>query len=134
MTMLRITRAYRRRYRRLAVCLLAASLGVPVASLAQQAPLIVEKHFDPETSRIVHYGDLNLAEPIAQRTLYHRVEYAVYDLCGINPTGWAGIYPKATRVCSDEAWAIARPQIEGAISEKGLTLNAASEITIALGH
>ena len=117
----------------LAACLLLASFGNAVPSLAQE-PLIVQKHFDPETSRIVHYGDLNLADATAQRTLYHRVEYAVYDLCGINPTGWSGIYPKATRVCSDEAWAIARPQIERAISETRVAGNVASTITIAVGE
>lgn len=106
-----------RRFAGLACCFMVASLGTAVPPLAQQ-PLIIEKHFDPESSRFVHYGDLNLAEPTAQRTLYHRVKYAVYGLCGINPTGRSGIYPKATRTCSDEAWAIARPQIQRALSEE----------------
>lgn len=100
-----------------------------------QAPVIVQGklHIDPETQRVVPYGDLNLADSNAQKVLVRRVGYAVDDLCDAHPfehrdfERWGQI-----RYCRTAAWNSANPQIAAAIQQaQSGTFMAAAVLTIS---
>ena len=87
-------------------------------------------------TRHVSYADLNLASRPDVRTLNHRVDYAVNDVC----TEVAmDSYQFTKQECARDSWDRARPQIERAvqrareIAATGSSSIAAVAITIGLG-
>ena len=86
-----------------------------VAPVHAQAPVVVQGHryFDPEIQRVVHYGDLNLAEASGQKALIRRVAYAVGDVCGTN----AIMTDRYDAECTTAAWDSANFQITAAFDQ-----------------
>lgn len=87
--------------------MLIISLATPAHS---RSPLVVEGRIDPETQRVVRYGDLNLTNPDGQKRLIRRVSFAINDLCQINQFPPAYTMPNG-RECTTAAWNSANPQI-----------------------
>jgi UrcA family protein len=82
--------------RRNVACLCAAvfvGLGLTAAAANAQPPMrdvVVEgKRFDPETQRVVRYGDLNLAFRPDQKMLLRRISTTARGLC--NDLGYRDI-------------------------------------------
>ena len=99
-----------------------------------QPPLVVQGHhyIDPETQRVVNYGDLDLANAPGQNRLVRRVAYAVNNLCD-GDRSWSTLRVNVDRRgCSTAAWGSANPQIAAAIERaKSGTFVAAAALTIA---
>ena len=100
------------------------------AQARSQPPLVVEgrAHIDPDTQRIVKYGDLNLADPDGQQSLMRRVDYSINDLCQVNLFAFQHLEEvTATRTCVGAAWDSAKPQIATAFerAQSGASLGAA---------
>ena len=123
--------------------LAVALVGLVGAPPLFARPAIVVEAPNPENvvSRHISYDDLNLAEAAGERTLDHRVKYAVKSFClevtdGPNSTTWLAY--GATRKCSASAWGQARPQIALAverareIASTGMSSIPAASITFAL--
>jgi len=99
--------------------------------LHAQPPVVVQGHFDPETQRIVPYGDLNLASEPGQKRLMRRVGYAVSDLCRPEGAERSFYMLEDSRHCSKVAWDSANPQIAAAIERAASgTFAAAATLTI----
>jgi UrcA family protein len=65
--------------------------------------------------QLVSYRDLNLLYPSHQSALNHRVGLAVRRVCSFD-NGNIPIMDNDYRVCRDDAWGSARPQITNAIN------------------
>jgi len=103
------------------------------AHAGPQAPVVIEGRgdIDQDTLRIVHYGDLNLANSAGQKVLIRRVGYAVHQVCE------GQIYASTdfstsgeTRNCAKVAWNSANPQITTAfeLAQSGTFVAAAAAI------
>jgi UrcA family protein len=112
------------------------TIGATSPARSQQ-PLVVEaeRYHDPETQRVVHYGDLNLADMSGRSLLIRRVDYAVNDLCSANEGRRALERDANIRGCSKSAWNSASPQITAAFERaKSGSFVAAAAVTITSGQ
>ena len=75
-------------------------------------PIVVTAR-EPILVRHINYGDLNLTSEAGDRTLRHRVAYAVSDLCNEATGGRDGSMATDLLLggCERVAWNEARPQI-----------------------
>ena len=115
----------------------AASLSIATPAAARQdRPVVV--YAEPQEDRLterVPYGDLNLASTQGTRKLNRRVASAVQRVCHYDGDQ-IGVQNLGYRLCSDEAWDGARPQIAQAIARAqeiamtGKSSIAAAAITI----
>ena len=103
-----------------AVAILFASfISLPAAATAQQqGPEIVVTRMLPPSKdrlvRVVYIGDLDLKADAGRQDMEKRVADAVKHMCTI-PSPIPGYKEEMERPCSEEAWASARPQMDGAI-------------------
>jgi UrcA family protein len=102
----------------------------------QDRPVVV--YAEPQEDRLterVPYGDLNLAVKKDTRRLHRRVASAVQRIC-LYDGDRIGVLANGYRVCSDEAWDGALPQMAQAIARAeeialtGKSSIAATAITI----
>ncbi len=93
----------------------AASLvGVASGVSAQEGPVTVYGQRPGTKVQLVPYRDLNLRMGAHQSVLYSRVGLAVRRVCSFDD-GSIPIMDNDYRVCRNDAWAGARPQISTAI-------------------
>ena len=91
----------------LAAAVVVASLGAAAPALAQSAESVT-----------VSYADLNLGTASGRTALDRRITNAAEQLCGFyQPTEltWAA----AVRACQSETVALAQPQVDAALRERG---------------
>jgi len=107
-------------------------IGVASPALGQRPVVVEGRAIDPENQRVVRFGDLNLAQPMGQKSLLRRVGLAVDSLCDTRH-----IYGAAKTIdytCSKEAWNSANPQITSAFdrarSGSSLALSAAMVVSV----
>lgn len=115
----------------------AASLSIATpAAAGQDKPVVV--YAEPQEDRLterVPYGDLNLAIKKDTRRLHRRVASAVKRVC-LYDGDEIGVQELGYRLCSDQAWDGAQPQIAQAIARAeeialtGKSSIAATAITI----
>lgn len=104
--------------RNIATLLAAGFIGLSLTAAAAYAQppireLVVEgKRFDPETQRIVRYGDLNLALRPDQRLLMRRISATARNLC--SDLGAVGFHESWT--CANQAVDSTDDQVAAAIS------------------
>lgn len=93
-----------------------ASIGaVASAALAQQGPYVVYGQRPGTKLQVVTYRDLNLLYPAHQGVLNARVGRAVRHVCSFDD-GNIPIMDNDYKVCRNDAWHGARPQISNAIN------------------
>jgi UrcA family protein len=95
------------------VALALASMGA-AASIASAQEYIVYGQRPGTKLQLVSYRDLNLLYRDHQRVLNQRVGLAVRRVCSFD-NGNVPIVDNDYRVCRDDAWGGARPQISNAI-------------------
>ena len=110
--------------------MLAGAIAIGSAAAAQQQQtqqqvitgsdgpeITVVRKLTPSRDRLmrtVYIGDLNLKSADDRQMMEKRVAKAVQDMCAI-PSPIPGQERGMTKPCRDEAWASARPQMEGAV-------------------
>jgi UrcA family protein len=107
--------------------ILAATIA---PAFARQRDVIVTAHRDVPT-RIVKYGDLNLAAEAGRKQLIHRVSWAVNEVCDINGTQMLHDAILSSR-CRAFAWEGAKPQIETAFQRARFNQALLSSASIAI--
>lgn len=122
-------------------CLCAAvfiGLGLTAAAANAQPPVgdvVVEgKRFDPETQRVVRYGDLNLAFRQDQKVLFRRISTTARGLC--HDLGYRGF--EENWICKNDAIHSTDDQVSAAIERAkqkmaGRAVGPQVAITIAIG-
>lgn len=94
---------------------LAASFGGAASvAVAQGSPYVVYGQRPGTKLQVVSYRDLNLLYPTHQAALNQRVGLAVRRVCSFD-NGNIPIIDNDYRVCRNDAWGGARPQISTAI-------------------
>lgn len=93
----------------------AASLLLVASPLTAQNTDVVVRGPEGINIEAVPYGDLNLIHSAQQSVLYQRVGRAVRHVCSYDD-GTIPIIDNDYRVCRNDAWAGARPQISNAIT------------------
>lgn len=95
---------------------LASSVGgVASVAVAQDSPYIVYGQRPGTKLQLVSFRDLNLIYPAHQAVLNQRVGTAVRHVCSFDD-GYIPILDNDYRVCRNDAWRGARPQISNAIT------------------
>ena len=95
---------------------LATSVGgTATMAVAQNAPYVVYGQRPGTKLQVVSYRDLNLLYPSHQSVLNDRVGRAVRHVCSFD-AGNIPIIDNDYRVCRNDAWQGARPQISNAIN------------------
>ena len=98
------------------VSALTASVGgIASAAVAQNAPYVVYGQRPGTKLQVVSYRDLNLLYPAHQSVLNDRVGRAVRHVCSFD-SGNIPIIDNDYKVCRNDAWQGARPQISNAIN------------------
>jgi UrcA family protein len=126
--------------RHFATLIAAGFIGLGLTAAAADAQtrtkdLVVEgKRFDPETQRVVHYGDLNLASLPHQKVLLRRISTTARSLCSdlgyiAFPGSWA---------CTNQAVDSTDDQVAAAISRAqdklaGRSVGPAIAISMVMG-
>lgn len=101
----------------LAVLAVAMPTGTALAAPDQDdAPVIVRgQPMDSVATRIVRFGDLDLAGEAGRKALHHRVGNAVRSVCleatGPNALDWAEV------ACRKDSWGRAKPQMAKAFEQ-----------------
>ena len=93
------------------------STAQPVATSAGGPEIVVVRKLPPSRDRLmraVYIGDLNLKSADDRQEMEKRVAKAVEAMCSI-PSPIPGQERGMTKPCRDEAWASARPQMDGAV-------------------
>lgn len=94
---------------------LTASIGGAASvAMAQGSPYVVYGQRPGTKLQLVSYRDLNLLYPAHQSVLNQRVGRAVRHVCSFD-AGYIPIMDNDYRVCRNDAWRGARPQISTAI-------------------
>jgi UrcA family protein len=95
---------------------LASSFGGAASvAVAQDSPYTVYGQRPGTKLQLVSYRDLNLVYPAHQAMLNQRVGTAVRHVCSFDD-GYIPIMDNDYRVCRNDAWRGARPQISNAIT------------------
>lgn len=95
---------------------LAATIGgIASVAMAQNSPYVVYGQRPGTKLQVVPYRDLNLLYPAHQSVLNDRVGRAVRHVCSFD-TGNIPIMDNDYKVCRNDAWQGARPQISNAIN------------------
>lgn len=106
-------------------------LGMTVAPAFAAEPVVVTaQRPTDEITRIVKFGDLNIATAQGEKTLLRRVSGAVHQVC--DDPGFD--YYQEDRACRKFAWSGTRPQIASALQRAKLNnglASAAMTISIA---
>ena len=106
------------------ILLIGSGAAGQQATTATEGPeIVVERKLPPSRDRLmrsVYIGDLDLKSAGGRQEMDKRVSKAVEDMCAI-PSPIPGHKQDMTRPCRDEAWATARPQMEGAVRRAGGT-------------
>lgn len=114
-----------------AILATAITLAATVApAFAKQRDMVVTAQRDIPT-RIVKYGDLNLAAEEGRRQLIHRVTWAVNEVCDINGTQLLSDAILSNR-CRSVAWQGAKPQIDTAFQRARFNQALLSSAAIAI--
>ena len=98
-----------------AVALTASVGGIASIAAAQNSPYVVYGQRPGTKLQVVTYRDLNLLHPDHQSVLNDRVGRAVRHVCSFD-AGNIPIMDNDYKVCRNDAWKVARPQISNAIS------------------
>ena len=104
-----------------AVALVSAtmfSLPAPAVAQGQGPDIVVTRMLPPSKDRlvrVVYIGDLDLTAHAGRHEMEKRVSEAVKHMCAI-PSPIPGYKEEMERPCSEEAWASARPQMDGAVA------------------
>ena len=98
-----------------AFALTATIGGVASVAVAQNSPYTVYGQRPGTKLLIVSYRDLNLLYPAHQTVLNNRVGKAVRHVCSFDD-GFIPIVDNDYKVCRNDAWRGARPQISSAIT------------------
>ena len=95
---------------------LATSIaGSASSASAQGSPYVVYGQRPGTKLQLVSYRDLNLVYPAHQAVLNQRVGHAVRHVCSFDD-GYIPIMDNDYKVCRNDAWGAARPQISNAIN------------------
>ena len=95
---------------------LAASFGGAASiAVAQDSPYVVYGQRPGTKLQVVSYRDLNLLYPAHQAALNQRVGRAVRHVCSFDD-GYIPIMDNDYRLCRNDAWRGARPQVSRAIT------------------
>ena len=92
----------------------AALLAVIPPAAAQDAEIVVRGVPEGTELRLVTYRDLDLNFMSHREILIRRVNHAVRDVCDYEP---GDNRSRSYRLCADEAWARADPQIAMAYNQ-----------------
>ena len=95
---------------------LFAMEATAVAQAQDEGDIVVTRKLPPSKDRlvrVVYIGDINLKDAAGRTEM--RVTNAVDDMCAI-PSPIPGQEKAMTAPCREEAWASARPQMEGAMA------------------
>ena len=98
-----------------AFALIASVGGVASVAVAQGSPYVVYGQRPGTKLLVVSYRDLNLLYPAHQTVLNNRVGKAVRHVCSFDD-GFIPIMDNDYKVCRNDAWHGARPQITNAIT------------------
>lgn len=93
-------------------------IGIEMPAVAQGQEIVVTRKLPPSKDRLVravYIGDLDLKEETGRAEMQKRVGQAVDHMCAI-PSPIPGYSEEMTAPCREEAWASARPQMEGAVA------------------
>jgi len=96
----------------------ASLIAVEAPAVAQDQDIVVTRKLPPSKDRLVravYIGDLDLKAEAGRTEMEKRVGHAVDYLCEI-PSPIPGQEKAMTAPCRDEAWASAKPQMEGALA------------------
>jgi len=95
---------------RLAI-LAAASIAIAGATAAEPSNVLVVQggRLIAGNQRLVHYGDLQLANSTDQRLLRERVGLAIADLC--DPSHFSVADPHGSMTCTKQAWTDVQPRM-----------------------
>ena len=96
----------------------ASLVGLHAPAAAQGEEVVVTRKLPPSKDRlvrVVYIGDLDLKASAGQAEMRTRVEKAVEQMCAI-PSPIPGQEKAMTKPCREEAWASAKPQMEGALT------------------
>ena len=96
----------------------ASLVAVEAPAVAQDQDIVVTRKLPPSKDRLVravYIGDLDLKGEAGRTAMEKRVGQAVDYLCEI-PSPIPGYEKAMTAPCRDEAWASAKPQMEGALA------------------
>jgi len=97
---------------------LFAMEAIAVAQAQEEGDIVVTRKLPPSKDRLVravYIGDLDLKGEAGRTQMEKRVGQAVDYLCEI-PSPIPGQEKAMTAPCRDEAWASAKPQMEGALA------------------
>jgi UrcA family protein len=98
-----------------AFALTASVGGIATVAVAQSSPYVVYGQRPGTKLQVVSYRDLNLLYPAHQSVLNDRVGRAVRHVCSFDD-GNIPIIDNDYKVCRNDAWQGARPQITNAIN------------------
>ena len=96
----------------------ASLVALEMPAVAQAQEIVVTRKLPPSRDRLVRavdIGDLDLKEDAGRAEMQKRIEQAIDHMCAI-PSPIPGYGEAMTAPCRDEAWASARPQIDGAVA------------------
>lgn len=96
----------------------ASLIAAEAPAFAQGQEIVVTRKLPPSKDRLVravYIGDINLKDEAGRAEMEKRVGQAVDFICEI-PSPIPGYEKAMTKPCREEAWASAKPQMEGAIT------------------
>jgi UrcA family protein len=91
---------------------------MPIRNLVHAMLGCASRKLPPSRDRLVRavdIGDLDLKEDPGRAEMQKRIEQAIDHMCAI-PSPIPGYGEAMTAPCRDEAWASARPQMDGAVA------------------
>ncbi|MFL6723009.1 MAG: UrcA family protein [Sphingomicrobium sp.] len=94
--------------------ILVTSIGGAASMASAQGPYVVYGQRPGTKLQVVTYRDLNLLYPAHQAVLNQRVGHAVRHVCSYD-NGNIPTMDNDYKVCRNDAWGSARPQISNAI-------------------
>lgn len=97
---------------------LFAMEATAVAQAQDEGDIVVTRKLPPSKDRlvrVVYIGDIDLKDAAGRTEMEKRVSKAVDYMCAI-PSPIPGQEKAMTAPCREEAWASARPQMEGAMA------------------
>ena len=92
--------------------------AIAVAQAQEEGDIVVTRKLPPSKDRLVravYIGDIDLKGEAGRAVMEQRVKKAVDYLCEI-PSPIPGYEKTMTAPCHEEAWASAKPQMEGAVT------------------
>ena len=96
----------------------ASLIAIEAPAVAQDEDIVVTRKLPPSRDRLVravYIGDIDLKAEAGRAEMEKRVGQAVDFLCEV-PSPIPGYEKAMTKPCREEAWASAKPQMEGALA------------------